>query len=111
MHFFVQDPGVSGARIEEGPNFLRWLVSHINVGYIGKVHMIIKMKSEPATALLRILIKFALVHILLIAALWLRLLFATIIRHLRRHCRILFLFFLFLLLNCIPHIFWEEEVV
>ena len=65
MYFFVQVPGVGRARVEEGPNFLRWLVSHINVGDVGEVHMIIKMKSEPATALLRILIKFTLVHIFL----------------------------------------------
>ena len=71
MHFFVQDPGVGRARVEEGPNFLCWLVSHVNVSDVGEVHMIIKMKSEPAATLLVILIKFTLVHILLFGAFWL----------------------------------------
>ena len=66
MHLFVQDPGVRGARVEEGADLLGGLVADIDVCNIRKIHMVIQMESQTSATLLRILIKFTLVHVLLL---------------------------------------------
>lgn len=64
MDFLVQDPGVGGPSVEEGSDLLGGLVTHVEVRDVGEVHVVIEVQAKATTTLLRIFVKFALIHVL-----------------------------------------------
>ena len=115
MHLFVKDPCVGRASIKKRSDFLRRLISHVNIRNVGKVHVVIQMKPQSTTSLLRVLIQFTLIHILrfqiaITLFLLVQLGFCGCLSTWQLSLVPLTLPFL-LLLNSVTHILWEKEVI
>ena len=105
MNSLVEDPSVGRTRIKQSSDLLGRFVTHVDISNIRKVHMVVMVKTEATTSLLRVLIELTLVHIclLIILLLW----FATRLISLRQLALLIILF----RFNFISHILREEIII